>query len=394
MLPLSGIRVVDIGTVLVGPYASQWLADLGADVIKVEPPGGDQTRFTGPAVEPGMAAMFLGLNRNKRSVVLDIATPIGREALEALIASADIFMHNIRPQKLAKLDIETDLLRSRYPRLICAEIQGFARGGRYSSRPAYDDIIQGMSGTADLIQRQSGTARYAPMALADKTCGLVAALAILAALSGRARTGLGARVEIPMYETMVSFNLVENFGEAYFKRDDAEMGYSRTLSRSRGPYATSDGPISFMPYTDRQWQAFFQHVKRPDLADDPRFVTMAGRTRNIDLLYGELAAILKTRPSREWLAFAESADVPAGPINSLNDLLDDPHLHDVGYFVETDVPGAGRVRYPAVPISFDGDRPPIHGAPRLGEQTEAILIELGLPAATVEQLTAVAMAAP
>jgi len=297
-----------------------------------------------------------------------------------------VFMHNIRPQKLAKLGIDSDTLRGRYPRLICAEVQGFSANGRYSGRPAYDDIIQGMSGTVDLINRQSGAMRYAPMALADKTCGLVAAMAILAALNGRAGTGMGSRVEIPMYETMVSFNMVENFGEAYFKREQAAMGYSRTLSRSRGPFKTQTDFISFMPYTDRQWRALFDHVGQQHLSSDPRFATMAARTRNIDILYGELANILKNRTGEEWLAFAETADIPAGPIQSLNDLLDDPHLDDAGYFIEN--PGPGLVRYPGVPISFDGDQPPVRPAPRLGEHTSQILIELGLPTTLIDELTA------
>ncbi|MCB2058998.1 MAG: CoA transferase [Novosphingobium sp.] len=387
MLPLSGLRVIDIGTVLVAPYASQWLADLGADVIKVEPPGGDQTRFTGPEAEPGMASLFLGLNRNKRSIVLDIASQPGREVLEQLIAGADVFMHNIRSQKLGKLEIDAATLCERYPRLVYAQVQGFASDGQYAGRPAYDDIVQGMSGIVDMMYRQSGTMRFAPMALADKTCGLVMAMAILAALTSRARTGAGTVVEVPMFETMVSFNMVENFGDAYAREDQPEMGYRRTLSHARGPYRTRDGTICFMPYTDRQWRAFFSHIGRAELIGDSRFANMTGRSSNIDLLYEMLAETLQTGTTAEWLAFAESADIAAAPVQTLEAVLKDRHLEECGYFAETDDAALGRLRYPGVPVSFAGTRPSVRQPPRMGEHTEEILAELGIPAAMARELS-------
>lgn len=376
MLPLAGIRVIEVGTVLMAPYAGQWLADMGADVIKVEPPGGDQTRITGPAVEPGMAAMFLALNRNKRSIVLDLADAGERKSLVRLIASADVVMHNIRHQKLVKLGLDAETLTARHPRLVYAALQGFSPAGRYGTRPAYDDIIQGMSGTADLIRRQTGTLRYAPMALADKISGIVAAMAIAAALAGRERTGRGTVVEAPMFETMVAFNMVENFGGSHFGNECANMGYGRTLAGERGPYRTSDGHISFMPYTDRQWRAFFAHIGREELADDARFIDLSARTDNIDTLYGLLAETLLTRTSAEWLAFADAAEIPTAPVLSLEEILGDAHLAETGFFAETEDAAMGKLRYPGVPVRFGGERPPVRQPPRLDEHRDEILAEL------------------
>lgn len=381
MLPLAGIRVIEVGTVLMAPYASQWLADMGADVIKVEPPGGDQTRITGPSVEPGMASMFLSLNRNKRSIVLDLASEQGRKELARLVGSADVLIHNIRHQKLAKLGLDAKRLTARHPRLVYASLQGFSPAGRYGGRPAYDDIIQGMSGTADLIRRQTGTLRYSPMALADKISGIVAAMAIAAAIAGRERTGCGTVIEAPMFETMVAFNMVENFGGSHFGGERANMGYGRTLAGARGPYRTFDGHICFMPYTDRQWRAFFQHIGQAELADDERFIDMQARTVNVDELYTMLAETLETRTSAEWLSFAEQAEIPTAPVLSLEEILDDPHLAETGFFTETDDEAMGKLRFPGVPVKFNGERPDVRQPPRLDQHRQEILAELdNLPA--------------
>ncbi len=376
MLPLEGIRIVEVGTVLMAPYAAQWLADLGADVIKVEPPGGDQTRTTGPAREAGMAAMFLALNRNKRSIAIDLKDPAGREDLHRLLASADVLIHNIRPQKLQGLDLDAETVRSRHPHLVYASLGGFASGGPYAGRPAYDDIIQGMTGVADLVRRQTGELRYAPMALADKTCGIVAAMAICAALTRRASTGEGTAIEVPMFETMVAFNLVENFLGCHFASEQGVMGYGRTLAGARGPYRTRDGHVSFMPYTDQQWASFFAAAGREDLIADVRFTGMAGRTDNIDALYTILGDILLTRSTAEWLALAERSQIPAGPVLSLEDIVVDAQLAGSGFFAEAEDPAMGALRFPGVPVTFDGVRPPVRMPPRLNENREEILAEL------------------
>jgi crotonobetainyl-CoA:carnitine CoA-transferase CaiB-like acyl-CoA transferase len=378
MTPLTGTRVIEIGTVLMAPYAGQWLADLGADVIKVEPEGGDQTRYTGPSVEHGMASMYLALNRNKRSIVIDLKSERGRGQLDSLLGSADVLIHNIRPQKLAGLGLDPASIKARHPRIVYAGLSGFTSGGPYSGRPAYDDIIQGMAGVADLVQRQTGDYRYAPMALADKTCGIVAALAICAALIRRGQTGEGAVVEVPMFETMVAFNMVENFGGSYFN-ERGMMGYSRTLAASRGPYRTKDGYISFMPYTDQQWRSFFAVVGRADLSTDARFADIRARTENIEALYEILMAEMLLRNTADWLAVAEQAQIPAGAVMSLEDITRDRHLTDVGFFVGVEDRAMGSLRFPSIPVTFDGVRPPVRLPPRLDEHRDEITAELGLP---------------
>ena len=372
-LPLKGIRVIDLTTVAMGPLASQWLGDFGADVIKIEPPGGDSTRGTGPSIEPGMAAMFLSANRNKRSVVLDLMREEDRGALAELIDGADVFMHNVRPQKLAKLGIEPARLMKRNPQLIYAGLHGFGEAGPYGGRPAYDDIIQGLSGCADLMRRQTGEPLYFPTITADKTTGLIAAMAILAALTGRAASGRGSIVEVPMFECMAGFNLVEHLYGRHFAPPQGDTGYPRVLSRHRRPYRTRDGHICMMPYTDTQWRAFFEAAGAPDAAADPRFATISMRTTHIDALYALAAELLEGQDSAYWLEACERIGVPASPVLSLDELIDDPHLNAVGFFATLHDPVLGNIRMPGVPILFDGERPPVHMPPRLGEHSREIL---------------------
>lgn len=390
MQPLAGIRVIDLTTVAMGPLASQWLGDLGADVIKIEAPGGDSTRHTGPSIGAGMAAMFLSANRNKRSVVLDLKRPEARDALARLVDGADVFMHNVRPQKLAKLGLEPERLTERNPRLIYAGLHGFGEAGPYGGRPAYDDIVQGLSGCADLMRRQTGEPQYFPTITADKTTGLIAAMAILAALSGRAASGRGSIVEVPMFECMVGFNLVEHLYGRQFDPPQGEMGYPRVLSRHRRPYRTSDGYVCMMPYTDAHWRAFFQEAGASEHATDPRFAGMAARTANIDQLY-ELAGDLIAKHSNSyWLAACERIGVPASPVLSLDDLLEDPHLDAVGFYAKLHDPVLGDLRMPGVPVLFDGQRPQVALPPRLGEHNHEVLGELGLCAAEADSLSGAA----
>lgn len=380
MPPLAGIRVIDLTTVAMGPLASQWLGDFGADVIKVEAPGGDSTRQTGPSLEDGMAAMFLSANRNKRSVMLDLTQSDARASLLDMIAQADVLMHNIRPQKLAKLGLEPGPLLERNPALVYAGLHGFGEAGPYGGKPAYDDIIQGLSGCADLMHRQTGEPQYFPAITADKTTGLVAAMAILAALAGRGRSGRGTIVEIPMFETMVGFNLVEHLYGWQFAPPQGAMGYPRVLSRDRRPYRTADGFICMMPYTDAHWRAFFAEAGTPEHADDPRFATMPARTANIDALYKLAAELVVRRTSSHWLAACERIGLPAAPVLSLDDLIDDPHLEAVSFFSRLHDPVLGELRMPGVPVLFDGERPPVGMPPRLGEHNLEVFAELGLRA--------------
>ncbi|MBF5004615.1 CaiB/BaiF CoA transferase family protein [Diaphorobacter caeni] len=384
--PLAGVRVLDLSSVIFGPMSSQVLADYGAEVIKIEPPAGDSTRNTGPALEKGMAAMFLGSNRSKKSVVLDLKRPSAQEALQALLATADVFMHSMRPQKLAKLGLDRDTLRARYPRLIYVGLHGFGEDGPYAGMPAYDDVIQGMSGLADLMDRQIGEARYLPTIAADKTCGLVGAHAILAALFQRERTGEGCFVEVPMYETMVGFNLVEHFYGQHFTPPLSPPGYPRVMAASRRPYRTLDGYVCMMPYTNQHWQRFFEAVGQPAMASDERFANQAARTRHIDTLLDLLGSFVKQRNTAHWLEVCERLEIPAAAVARLEDLQSDPHLRATDFFVSLQDEAMGEVRFPRSSVRMDGQQAPIGMPPRLGEHTAELLKQAGLGDAAIAAL--------
>ncbi|WP_454766776.1 CaiB/BaiF CoA transferase family protein [Cupriavidus campinensis] len=388
MLPLSGIRVVDLSTVVMGPYASQWLADLGAEVIKVEPPEGDSTRRTGPAAEDGMSAIFLGVNRSKKSVVLNLKLPAAQDALQRLLATADVFMHSMRPQKLARLGLDPASVMARHPKLVYASLLGFAEDGPYGGRPAYDDIIQGLSGNAALMAAQTGTVRYFPTIAADKTSGLVAALSISAALAGRERQGgKGALVEVPMFESMVAFNMVEHLYGQHFDPPRGTAGYPRVLAPLRRPYQTADGYVCMMPYTDAHWRDFFRAAGRADLAADARFADIGARTRHIETLYEITGELVRERCTEEWLGLCETLQIPVARVNGLDELIDDPHLRATGFFDELGDPSMGTLRFPGAPVRFDGERARAALPPRLGEHTRDVLGQAGLDAQDIDALT-------
>ncbi|SDP14124.1 Crotonobetainyl-CoA:carnitine CoA-transferase CaiB [Ralstonia sp. 25mfcol4.1] len=387
MLPLSGIRVVDLSTVVMGPYASQWLADLGAEVIKVETPDGDSTRRTGPATEDGMSAIFLGVNRSKKSVVLNLKQPAAQAALHKLLDTADVFLHSMRPQKLGRLDLDPASVMARHPQLVYVSLLGFAEDGPYGGRPAYDDIIQGLCGNAALMAAQTGTVRYFPTISADKTSGLVAALSISAALAGRERNGgKGGMVEVPMFESMVAFNLVEHLYGQHFEPPRATAGYPRVLAPLRRPYQTADGYVCMMPYTDAHWRDFFQAAGRDDLAADARFTDIAARTRHIETLYEITGELVRERSTDDWLALCESLQIPVARVNDLDELVDDPHLRATGFFDQVDDPAMGTLRFPGAPVRFDGERAHAAVPPRLGEHTREVLGSLGLSDAEIAAL--------
>ncbi len=383
---LGGVRVLDLSSVVFGPYASQILADYGADVVKVEAPAGDSTRRTGPAQEPGLAAIFLGLNRNKRSIVLDLKQPSAREALLALADQADVLMHSMRPAKMEALGLGPETLCARNPRLVYAGLYGFGAGGAYDGRPAYDDIIQGLSGLADLVDRQTGTPRYLPTVAADKTCGLVAAHAILAALFQRERTGRGQQLEVPMFESMASFALVEHYYGRHLGDEPGEAGYPRALTPNRRPCRTADGHICLMPYTDAHWRGFFIAAGRPDLAEDPRFADISARTRNIEALYELQAGIVAAHDTAYWLALCERLEIPAARINRLQDLENDPHLQSVDFFVPLESACGSRYRFVRNPVRMQHSQVPPAMPPRLGEHTREVLRQAGLDDARIDAL--------
>jgi crotonobetainyl-CoA:carnitine CoA-transferase CaiB-like acyl-CoA transferase len=387
--PLAGIRVLDLSSVVMGPYATQMLGDLGADVIKVEPPDGDTTRQAGHAKHPGMGAVFLTIGRNKRSVVIDLKRPGARDTLFRLLDGVDVFLHNMRPDAVARLGIDYAAVAAIKPDIVYCTASGFSSAGPYAQRPAYDDMIQGASGTAAIMAAVTGEPAYVPMVYADKVCGLFVANAILAALVHRSRTGQGQQIEVPMLEAVAAFTLVEHLYDATFDPPLGPPGYPRALNRNRRPFRTRDGFVCALPYTDRHFQRFFALVGRPELTSDPRFKDIASRIAHVDALYTLIAELLTTRPTAEWLAAFETADIPAMAVNSLADLLTDPHLRATGFFERHDHPTEGWLKQCAVPMRFAATPGKIaRPAPRLGEHTVEVLGEAGFVASEITGLAA------
>ncbi|HEY9281405.1 MAG TPA: CoA transferase [Eoetvoesiella sp.] len=375
--PLQGLRIIDLSTVVLGPYASQFLAEYGAEVIKIEALEGDSTRRIGPQTESGMASLFMSVNRNKRSVAIDLKQREGRETLLALIGTADVFMHNMRPQKIAKLGLDPTTLTALNPRLIYAGLHGFSENGLYAGRPAYDDIIQGLCGMAALMEMQSGIPGYLPTVLADKVASLIGVQAILAAVVERARTNKGVVVEVPMFESLVSFGLVEHLYGGQFDPPQDQVGYMRVLMPYRRPYATLDSYLCIMPYSDEHWHTFLSAVNDSEALKDPRFASLSLRTKNIDALYQRLSEHVRTRTTNDWLRLCQDLDIPAAPMNRLEDLQNDPHLMSVGHFQKVHDPQMGTLVFPANPVRFNDWQPTAQVPPRLGADTVEVLRENG-----------------
>ncbi len=378
--PLTGIRVIDLTSVVFGPYATQTLGDMGADIIKVESPEGDIIRTAFPARNPGMSGVYLNANRNKRSIVLDLRSADARAALMRLTATADVFVHSMRPAAIAKLGLDYARVAAAKPDIIYASAWGFKSTGPYADRPAYDDVIQGISGTADLPRRRGAAAPdFAPMVMADKVAGLHAINGITMALFHRERTGEGQQIEIPMFESVTSFNFVEQLCGAAFEPPLAPPGYSRVLEPNRRPYSTRDGFMVVLPYNDKQCRGFFEAAGRADLAQDERFATASARSRNVDQYYGLISELIATKTTAEWVPLLKQADVPAIPVNTLEDVMVDEHLQATGFFQEYEHPTEGRVRTTGVPLHFEktpGSATRL-APPRLGENTRDILAENG-----------------
>ena len=387
MLPLlEGIRVIEVGAVVLGPYAGQILADLGAEVIKVEPLEGDIARHAHPT-GPGGGALFDNNNRNKRMLSLDLKSAEGRGALARLIERADVVFHNMRVDAAERLGLSFDAVAAINPRIIhCAAI-GFGQRGRYRNRPAFDDIIQAASGIAGLGTATGGDPRFVPTILADKVAALHAVYGILAALVARANGREGPiQVEVPMFEALAAFLLNEHLAAATFDADGA-VGYPRILSPNRRPFSTADGWIAVLPYTDRQWRAFLTEVGREDVIAQDWFADPRQRPAQIDTLYALVAEALPARTTDAWIAALEARDVPCSRIAELGDLLTDPHLAEIGFFDVPDGYPEGVARTLPQPVVFDGIAPSPDTPPRpLGADSRQVLRECGLDDEQIERL--------
>jgi len=390
MGPLAGMTILDLTTVLMGPYATQILADMGADVIKVESPEGDIVRQLGPGRTPGMGGMFLNANRGKRSIVIDLKNPAGRDALLRLAAKANAIVYNVRPQAMARLGLGYEALAAANPAIVYVGLFGYGQSGPYAAKPAYDDLIQGASGVATLLAAAGdGTPRYVPITMADRVVGLMAVNAIMGGLMHQLRSGTGQRIDVPMFESMAEFVLIDHLGGLTYDPPLDHGGYSRLLSRHRRPYGTRDGYICALIYNDKQWRSFADSIGQPGMLDDPRFASHAARHQHIDAIYEEVGRIFLGRSTAEWHELLERADIPVMPMHTLQSILDDPHLQAVGFFKTIEHPVEGRIRQMQVPSSWSASQPQPGGpAPTLGEHGRAILSEAGFTVEEIDSLGA------
>lgn len=374
--PLSGIRVVDLTAMVFGPYATQIMADMGADVIKVETPAGDDTRNVNAGPVPGMAGVFVNVNRGKRSVVLDLKSDKGKEALTRLIATADVFIHSMRSSAIARLGFDYESVKAIKPDIVYTNCYGYSRRGPDGGKPAYDDTIQAECGIPHVQQLMTGKPDFVATIMADKVAGLTGLYATLAALFHRERTGEGQEVEVGMFETMASFMLVEHASGKIFDPPLGPAHYHRVVARNRKPYKTKDGYVAALVYNDKHWKAFVEAVK-PEWAT-PDLDRLENRAKQIDRVYGLLGETFATRTTQEWLDLLKELHVPAAPLRTTDELFDNEHLNAVGFFEEVETK-QGKMRFPGVPTWFSQTPGKVAGpCPTLGEDTDEVLRELGL----------------
>ena len=388
--PLDGVKVLDLTSVVMGPYATQILGDFGADVVKVEAPGGDIMRQNAPMKSAGMGHIFMNANRNKRSVVLDLKHPEGREACLALAKKSDVLIYNIRPQAMARLKLGYDDLKKINPRLLYVGAFGYSQRGPYAAKAAYDDLIQGAVGLPWLHQAAGGGApRYLPAIIADRGTALNVVNAVCAGLYWREKSGKGQRIDVPMFESLLPLVLGEHLAGRTYDPPQGNLGYGRMLAPGRAPYQTKDGYICVLVYNDKQWGVFFDLIGRKELLKDERFATPEARSRNFESAYELMAGEMKKRTTAEWLAALEKADIPVQRMNSLEDLLNDPHLAAIGYFQTREHPSEGRIRTTAVPSEWSESPPEFRRhTPRLGEHTREVLLEVGFSDKEIQNLIA------
>lgn len=379
--PLAGIRVIDLTGMVFGPYATQIMADMGADVIKVEAPGGDDVRNISPGPVPGMSGVFVNVNRGKRSVVLDIKSAKGKEALRQMIAGADVFIHSMRAKAIARLGFDYAAVSAIKPDIVYTNCYGYSRRGPDADKPAYDDTIQAECGIPHVQQLMTGEPGFVATIMADKVAGLTALYATTMALFHRARTGEGQEVEIGMFETMASFMLVEHANGAMFTPPLGPAHYHRAAAPNRKPYMTKDGHVAALIYNDKHWKLFTERVKpawvTPDMA------TLAQRALQIDTVYANLAQTFLERTTDEWVALLDELGIPASRLQTTDQLFDNAHLNAIGFF-ETVESKQGPVRFPGVPTWFSQTPGKVAGpTPLVGEHTQEVFTELGIEGDTL-----------
>ena len=386
---LKGVKIVEMASVVLGPYAGQMLADHGADVVKVEPPGGDTNRNLGPSRKNAdMSSLFMGCNRNKRSIVLDLKSEGGKAACHSLIKQADVVLHNYRPQSIERLGFGYDEIVKCNPNIVYCGAYGYSIKGAYGEKGALDDSIQAASGIAMLVNEMYGEVRYLPTIVADKTTGMMAAQSILAALFHRERTGEGQQIEVPMFETMAAFVMTEHMWGKTFEPPLGEAGYVRLMASHRRPYETKDGLyLAVLPYWDNHWLTFAKLSGHPELAENPDFKNMKSRLKNINASYKATGEVIKEKTRQEWLDLLGDTNVPMVVVNSLDTLLTDEHLVSTGFWQEHKHPTEGKLRFSSPPANLSKtpasiDRLP----PRLGEHTREILAEVGYADGDIDQL--------
>lgn len=378
------MRVVELATVVMAPYAGQMLGDLGADVIKVEHGGLDSSRLMGAGATRGLSGVALNLHRNKRSISIDVKSDAGAKVLRQLLSTADVFLSNLRPGPLERLGLRYEDLAESFPRLVYCESHGFASGTTEENAPVYDDIIQALTGLPSLNQEVLGTTAFLPALIGDKITGVMITTGVLAALVHRERTGEGQKVEVPMFDTVLSFNLVEHLAAAAIPGEPA--GYSRIMTRHRGPQQTADGYVAVMPYTDEHWRALFAEVDRMDMMERPWFAEHGARLREADRVFQDLAEIVIERTTAEWLELCERLGIPAAPVPTLDEIVNDPARHR-GVLRDETHPIVGTYRHIESPIKMTATPTSLrNSAPLVGEQTDEILSELGYSPKEIDEM--------
>jgi crotonobetainyl-CoA:carnitine CoA-transferase CaiB-like acyl-CoA transferase len=386
--PLDGVRVLDLTGVVSGPFATMFLADQGADVIKIEPIGGDITRRSRAPIDKGgeFSALFISSNRGKRSLSIDVKSEAGREVLAKLVSQTDVLVQNFRPGTMERLGLGPEELRGRHPRLIYVSISGVGETGPYVKKRVYDPIIQGLSGFAD-IQSQPVTNRPQMIRtiVCDKTTAVMTAQAVSAALYAREKTGKGDHIRVAMLDVMISYLWPE--GMMQYTVVGSETTASDPNARPDLVFKTSDGYLTAGTISDSEWQGFCQATGDPELAKDPRFATPAGRSVNATTRINKMQEYIAQHTTAEWLQRLDAADVPCAPILRRGEIIHNEQVVARGIIAEIDQPMVGRIRQPKPAARFEVNEAVIGGpAPRIGEHSREVLVALGYDDRAIDKM--------